>query len=113
MTTSTISNTITKSAELCQPMKDFDGNDMPGSGIRTGMMHKSYINQMIAEAKACEGYTYRDTGKHTHHNCTIGQRSYCIRVEITNRSKKMVMLTFNSLNPCDYLTASDLWEGAQ
>lgn len=95
-----------------KPMQTFEGIDMPQLGIFEGKLHHNFIAAFIGEAEQQEKYLRRDTGRKVHHSFTIGQRSYCLSVEITWAHFKQVMFTYASLNPCDYLTASDLWEGA-
>lgn len=95
-----------------QPMTDDNGIAIPGSGFINGFMKSEDAHALTVIAQTSENFLYRDTGSSTVWSFTIGQRGYSIRIEISRAKRKMVMVVFNSLNPCDYLTAADLWEGA-
>lgn len=105
-------NILETTIASAQPMTDDNGIAIPGSGFVNKLMHSQDVHALTVIAQTSENFLYRDTGSSTVWSFTIGQRGYSIRIEITRAHRKAIMLVFNSLNPCDYLTAADLWEGA-
>jgi len=95
-----------------RPMIGSDGKTFTGSWIAEKNLKSLDAHALTVIAQTSENFMYRDTGKHTHWNFTIGQRSYGIQIEISRAARKQVRLVINSFDPCDYLTASDLWDGA-
>jgi hypothetical protein len=94
-----------------KPMTDFDGNPMPNEFIVKRILNRDTVNALIFIAESSGNCGYRDTGKHTYRNFVIGQTAYTIKLVISRSARREVQLTSRSINPCDYLTASDLWEG--
>lgn len=105
-------NILETTISNAQPMTTFDGDVIPGSGIVHKFMKSLDAHCLTVIAQTSENFLYRDSGVNTYWSFTIGQRSYSIKIEITRAARKQVQITFNSMNPCDYLTPSDLWEGA-
>lgn len=105
-------NALETTLRNAQPMTDFDGNVIPGSLIIKKLMNRDIVNALIFIAESSGNCGYRDTGKHTYRNFSIGYTSYAIKLEISRSARREVQITSQDNNPMNHLTASDLWEGA-
>lgn len=106
-------NALETTLRSARPMVDFDGNEIPGSLIVEKLMNRDTVNALIFIAESSGNCGYRDTGKHTIRNFSIGYMSYSIKLVISRSARRQVQVTAQDNNPMNHLTASDLWEGVQ
>lgn len=95
-----------------EPMVDEMGEPIADTGIVTRNLFSHQISAILTHADSKPGF--RDGQKWVTWNFSYAGKAYAMQVRIANVKNKPVKITWDHrvFDPCDFLTPSDLWEGA-